>query len=253
MTLKENLIPYPQRIICSTKNNKSALFYFVVILIYVSGCVPTPNESANTPPEATDLRSFFIPQKINQSYLWHFIPALPGGDSSYFFEYIDVSSLKTSEGYSPVWQIGTSDTLRMDSIIYDAYISDSLVKFYFGNSNLSSTPRQILLQKTLRVGSIWIVADNFMTSNGANVSIKAEVIDYYAQTQLGSKLYKDVFLVTYTSTVKAGSQNPVEPEYQNGAHLDRYYARDIGEILEICKNTSDSTVWTKELVETRIR
>jgi hypothetical protein len=59
-------------------------------------------------------------------------------------------------------------------------------------------------------------------------------------------------MVSYTALVK-GVQIPLEPQYQNGSHLDIYFARNIGDMLEICKDSRDSTIFTNELIETRIR
>ncbi len=140
----------------------------------------------------------------------------------------------------------------MDSVIYQSYISDSLIVLYLGNSNDPVTPRQILLHDTLQVGANWSAADDFLTSNGAHVSIRAVVEDYYPETSSAGVTYQNVFLVSYTSTVK-GSQTPIEAEYQNHAHVSRYLAEGIGDILERCLDSKDSLVWTNELTETRIR
>jgi hypothetical protein len=78
------------------------------------------------------------------------------------------------------------------------------------------------------------------------------VEDYYPETSSAGTTYQEVFLVSYTSTVK-GPQNPAEPQYQNQAHMSRYYAKGAGDILERCLNSKDSLVWTNELTETRNR
>ena len=134
----------------------------------------------------------------------------------------------------------------------EAYISDSLIVSYFDKSNDPLTPRLILLHDTLQVGASWSAADNFLTSNGSAVSIRAVVEDYYPETSSAGKTYQEVFLVTYSSTVK-GSQTPIEPEYRNKSRLSRYYARGVGDILERCLDGKDSLIWTNELLETRNR
>ncbi len=224
----------------------SPLFF---VLCFVIGCVPSPSENANTPPIATDLHNYIKTQQLNRSDLWHFLSGKPLKDSSYFIDYARQNALKTFDGYSPTSIYKFSDTLRTDSITQEAYISDSLVAWYFGKSSDGSTPKLILLKDTLRVGANWIASENFLTSNGAVVQIKALVEDYYP---VSGNNYKDVYWVSFTSTVK-GSQNPIEPQYQNGAHLSRYFAKGIGEYLERCLDSKDSLIWSSELVETRIR
>lgn len=224
------------------------LSIFLRLLCFVS-CVPTPTENVNVAPRVTDLHSFYIPQNIHQTNLWRAINLFPHQDTIYFFEYKDPSSSISSEGYSPIWQVKNPDTLSRNSILFDAYISDSLVEVYAGNSKDPMTGRQIRLRDTLRVGATWVAADNYLTANGARVQINAKVEDYYSETD---NKFKDVFLVSYTSKVK-GLQNPVELQYQNGSRVNRYYARDIGAFLEICKDFRDSVFCKSELIETRIR
>jgi hypothetical protein len=228
------------------------VFAVLIVIIFISGCVPSPDENSSAPPKITELHSFYMPQKTSQYYLWHFIPHSAEKDSLYYVDYFGYSQGNTSEGYNPVSRYGYLDTLRLDSTINEAYISDSLIKIYYGRSADALTPRLIVLRDTLRIGAKWIAADDFVTSNGSHIQIKAEVSDYYSETISSGKLYKDIFLVTYISTVK-GSVVPIESQYQNGSHINRYFARDIGEILEICKDSQDSLIWTNELIETRQR
>src|SRR5690242_13753580 len=97
-----------------------------VCLTSLSGCVPTPNENAAVPPEVGDLRTLFFPQTNNHIYLWKTINSASSGtpaDTLYSIEYLDPSPSKTSEGYSPVWQFKSADTLRRDSAIDELYIS----------------------------------------------------------------------------------------------------------------------------------
>jgi len=226
----------------------SPLFF---CLIYTIGCVPSPSENINTSPVATDLHSYIKPQLTTRTDIWHFIPRSITGlkDSIYTIDYVGQINSKTSEGFSPVSHFMYLDSLQGDSVIRDAYISDSLVVWYYGKSSDVSTPSQILLKDTLHVGANWIASENFRTSNGVFVRIKALVEDYYP---VSGNNYNDVYWVSYTSTVK-GSQNPLEPEYQNGAHLSRYFAKGVGEYLERCLDSRDSLIWTSELTETRIR
>jgi hypothetical protein len=228
--------------------------YIVALLLFffIPGCVPSPSENVNVPPVVTDLHSFFTPQKTTQTYLWHYNLKASITDSAYFLEYFGMNFQKTSEGILPISLFGISDTLRKDSTFNQVYISDSLILFYYGNATDPLTQKQILLRDTLRVGATWIASDSFRTKNGSIVSIKALVENYYAETTAGGNTYSDVYSVSYTSSVK-GSQTPVEAQYQNGAHLDIYFARDIGDILEICKDSRDSTIFTNQLVETRAR
>ncbi|MFI5264051.1 MAG: hypothetical protein ACHQM6_06015 [Candidatus Kapaibacterium sp.] len=226
--------------------------FFFAASIFLSGCVPTPSDNTNVPPKITDLHFFFLPEQPGTRYLWHYTRLAPQKDSAYFLEYIGQENMKTSEGFMPVSLLEFSDTLRKDSLISEAYISDSLIVMYFGKSSDSLTPREIMLRDTLEVGAGWNAADNFRTSDGAHVSIRALVEDYYPETNSAGKSYQDVFLVSYTVTVK-GTEIPLESQYQNGVHLSRYYARGIGDILERCSDSKDSLLWTNELMETRIR
>src|SRR5438105_4294651 len=221
------------------------------VLVAHNGCVPSPVE--NTPPAVTDLRTFAIPQNSNFKNLWRTIHNFPRKDTIYFWEYIDLLPSKSFEGYSPIWQVKNSDTLSKDSIVFETYISDSVVEVYGGKSTDSLTPRQIRLHDTLRVGATWIAAPDYVTANGTHVQIKADVIDFYSQSSApNNMLYNDVFLVSFTSTVKS-SGIPEETQYQNGSRVYRYFARNIGVILERARNASDSLLWTKELLETRSR
>jgi hypothetical protein len=222
----------------------------VVFLLSLTGCVPSPSENTNVPPKATDLHSFITPQDTNKIYLWRFIS--PIKDSAYFLEYLGKVDTSSADGFSPVSRFLFSDTLRKHSSVQEAYISDSIVIYYFGKSRDPLTPKQIMLRDTLKVGASWVAADNFLTSNGARISIRAIVEDYYSETPVAGNMQKDVYRVSYTSSVK-GTQNPIEAQYQNGAHLNIYFARNIGAILELCKDSKDSLVWTNELLETRTR
>jgi len=224
----------------------STIFFF----LYLAGCVPTPSENASIPPKVTDLHSFFIPQQANKTYLWHFFFSTK--DSAYFITYAGWDYTKTQRGVLPISHLGITDTLRKDSLTDEAFISDSIVIMYYGKAADSLTQTLILLHDTLQIGASWSAADNFITVNGTPISIKAKVMEYYTQTPSANTTYNDVFLISYTTTVK-GSQIPLEPQYQNGSHIDKYFARNIGEILEIAKDTSGSTLWTNELVETRNR
>lgn len=221
----------------------------VLSLLFFVSCVPTPSENANVSPRVIDLHSFYIPQNSHQSNLWRVIHIFPQRDTIYFFEFKDTSSSISSEGYFPIWQVKNPDTLGRNSIIFDAYISDSLVEIYSGNSKDPLIGRQVRLRDTLHVGASWIAADNYPTANGVHVQINAKVEDYYSET--GNK-FNDVFLVSYTSSV-IGTQDPVETQYQNGSRVNRYYARNIGAFLEICKDFRDSVLWRTELIETRSR
>ena len=225
---------------------------FLVLIFSLASCVPSPTENANEPPKFTDLHSFYTPQKITQTFLWRFTPHAPLKDSAFFLEYFGMNFQKTPEGILPLSLFGISDTLRKDSVIHESYISDSLITMYYGNPTDPLTPKIILLRDTLKVGATWIAADNLITKNGAKVSIKALVENYYSESSFGNNTFKDMYAVSYTASLK-GTQIPLEPQYQNGARLDIYYARDIGDILEICKDSRDSTVFKNELIETRIR
>ncbi len=242
----------PQGIFRSTKNDMKKVLFLLTLISSFSSCVPSPTENVNVSPIFVELHSFYTPQKITQTFLWHFTPHAPMKDSAYFLEYFGINFRKTPEGILPLSLFGISDTLRKDSIINEGYISDSLIMMYYGNASDPLTPRIVLLLDTLKVGANWIAADNFLTKNGAKVGIKAVVENYYSETQAGKSTYKDVYLVSYTSSLE-GTQIPFEPQYQNGARLDIYYARDIGDILEICKDSRDSVVFKNELVETRLR
>jgi hypothetical protein len=234
--------------------SRGVLLYVAVFFLFgviLSGCVPSPEE--NTPIIITNLSSYFIPQSSNRQYLWQHIE---GSKDSLYFQYMQKTSLKTWEGYSPVWKIITSDTLYRDSTVIGAYISDSLIKLFFGKdlgrADDSTTPRQIYLLDTLHVGAKWTVAENFATLNGVSVQIIAQVIDYYGQASAGNSIVSDVFVISYTSVVK-GSGEPIESEFQNGSHVDRYFGKDIGVFREICKDFRNSIIWTKQLLETRAR
>ena len=250
LTVRNGFISH--RILRFAQNDmKKGLFLLTLIFSFTS-CVPSPTENVNVSPIFVDLHSFYTPQKITQTLLWHFTPHAPLNDSAYFLEYFGISFRKTPEGILPLSLFGISDTLRKDSIIHEAYISDSLIMMYYGNASDPITPRIVLLQDTLKVGANWIAADSFLTKNSAKVGIKALVENYYSETQAGNSTYKDVYIVSYTSSLK-GTQTPIEPQYQNGARVDIYYARDIGDILEICKDSRDSIVFKNELIETRNR
>jgi hypothetical protein len=225
-----------------------SIIFFV--LTYIAGCVPTPPENGSTPPKVTNLRSYFISQETSKEYLWHFFTN--SKDSTYLLTFNGIDQISSSDGFFPISQFTFSDTLKKDSLLNEAYISDSLIEWYFGKSSSPVTSKLIFLRDTLQVGAVWTSADNFITSNGTPISIKAEVLDYYLQTPSGGKIYNNVFLVSYTSTVK-GTQIPLEPQYKNGARIDIYFASGIGEILEIAKDTANETLWTNELVETRNR
>ena len=101
---------------------------FFAVLFFISGCVPSPDETGNTPPKITDLRTFFLPQNNTQTYLWHHLTATI--DSSYL-QYLRTSDAKSSEGFSPIWKLIVSDTLHKDSTVNNLYISDSLIILYY--------------------------------------------------------------------------------------------------------------------------
>src|SRR5947209_2536890 len=150
---------------------KASLAMTFLVLSVISGCVPSPNETVNTPPIITDLRAFSIPQNDSQRYFWHHFSST--SDSAYLI-YLSPSSERSSDGFSPIWKMSIADTAKRDSLVKNLYISDSIVVLYCGKSD-SAVPRQILLHDTLKVGAKWNVADHFITSNGTPIQIIAEV------------------------------------------------------------------------------
>jgi hypothetical protein len=172
--------------------------------------------------------------------------------SSNFIKYRTDFSGQTAEGYSPISKLIFFDTTWNDTTTREAYISEKLIVLYFGDARDANTPHQILMRDTLKVGASWIAADNFKTRNGSFVTIDALVESYYAETSSGNTTFNDVYRISYSATTK-GSQYPLEPEYQNGSKYSVYYARGVGDFLEICRNSQDSVVFTNELVETRTR
>jgi hypothetical protein len=227
---------------------------FLPLFFFLSSCVPSPLENANVPPEFTDLHSFFTPQKTTPTYFWHHIQYFPHSltDSIYINAYSGTSTSPSVDGYFPISLFKFSDTLAKDSVIHSAYISDSLVMMYYGNASDPRTQKQTLLRDTLKVGANWIAADNFITENGAIVKIKALVENYYSQVVLFGVTYTDMYAISYTASLN-GAQIPTEAQYQEGAHLDIYYAKNSGDIMEICENSKDSIIFQNELIETRIR
>jgi hypothetical protein len=223
---------------------------FLFLAFLAAGCVPSPDENASIPPKVTDLHNYFIPQTAGKSYLWHLTSSTK--DSLFFINYSGWDYTKTPQGLLPISHLGISDTVKKNLILNEAYISDSLIRVYYGAAADSATQSFLLFHDTLRIGAKWVCADNFITANGAPIGINAEVTDYFPTQKSVGVIYNDVFVVSYTSVMK-GTVVPLEPQYQNNSHIDKYFARNIGEILEFAKDVKGNTLWTSELLETRNR
>ena len=223
-----------------------------ILALLTLQCVPSPSENANVPPRFVNLRAFYMRDTSIVSYHWHHTIRATGTDSVYLVEYIGKSDSTSFDGLAPISLFRYSDTIRKNYRLEKFYLSDSQVIHYFSDPLNSMDPRQILLHDTLRVGGAWHATDAFRTRNGAKVSIKSLVEDYYAELYSAGKLYDDVFRISYISTV-TGPLNPEEIEYQDKSRLVIYFARGVGEIIKQCKDLNDSLIWSDELLETRIR
>jgi hypothetical protein len=219
------------------------LFSFSHLL---TGCSVT--NDAIPDHSASDIQNYFAPQNSAVRYLWKHSDLRKNTDTLSYFQYNGGSADTTADGFSPISIYGYSDTSRSFQEFKQFFISERWIASY-GRSAKDLSTRTLLLSDTLKKGKSWVASDSFMTAGGAHSKIVATVDDYYPSIIAANKEYADSYRVTFQS-LSISSITPTQPEYKTNGRIVRYFARNVGIVLEIAYAPDNVMVWKNELVTT---
>ena len=218
----------------------------LLCLCFVFGCSTTTEPLSDH--TALDIQNYFAPQNSSSRYLWKHSDTSKNTSLSYF-QYSGASADTTIDGYSPISIYGYSDTARLKNEFMQFYISDKRVVSY-GSSAKSLSNRMLLLSDTLSIGRSWVASDSLLLPDNSRAKIVATIDNYFTSIITANKEYFDVYRITY-ETVSTSKAAPTLPEYQTGGRIVRYFAKDIGLVLEAAYAPETWMVWANELVAVR--
>jgi hypothetical protein len=212
--------------------------------------VPSPNNPGEIP--TFSILSTFYPDTTH-SVLWHRTDNAKGTQQYFYRTYVRQGVNNYSSVFPSAYYFSDTDTATKATTEKVYVILDSIVIEYSKRTIDSNANEVVRLHGLLEKGQSFSAATDFVTANGATVTIDAAVDDYFGATSVAGIEYNDVYHVTYTVSNVTSTTQPIELEYQTGATLGVYYAKTIGPVYKVAKSPTGDILWSEEVIETRSR
>jgi len=220
-------------------------YSWLALFTLLAGCV-SDEGPIEFLPQTSNLSSYFAVRDPGKKLVYDNHSFLNGDTLQWTTveEYIGrPRSLISADGYAPIDIFEAVDSSTGQIVHNEVFISDTQVVEY-GKSCKELGHKFTRFDEALRVGSSWYANNAYQLPDSTSVSVLARVEGHPVEVQVGSKVYSDVFIISYLSiggSAEPGINNPLR-QFIPGTKEVIYYAKGVGLILRLVYGRDGTTI-----------